>query len=121
MRAAIPGHKSRGGSMRFGSWPTASSNSRSFIAPASPVAGAGRETAALSRCLLLYPRAQLVPQPHEDILGALFGVARVARQMETERVDTTGMLAVQLPKSGLVAGLGPGDEIVRHRLKMPSA
>src|SRR6266576_182728 len=159
MRAAIPGQRSWGGSMPFGRRPTASCSSRSFIAPASPVAGAGRETAALSRCLLLYPRArrsrrarslrrrrartppalrpaalrspardrcsnggaQLVPEPHEHILGALLGVARVARQAETERVHTAGMLAVQLPKSGLVAGLGPGDQIVRwgHSTKTP--
>src|SRR6266487_4492982 len=58
MRAAMPGQRSWGGSMPFGRRPTASCSSRSFIAPASPVAGAGRETAALSRCLLLYPRAR---------------------------------------------------------------
>ena len=65
--------------------------------------------------------AQLVPEPHEDILGAFLGVARVARQAETERVDTADMLAVQLPKSDLVAGLGPGDQIVRwgHSTKTP--
>src|SRR5438874_1186086 len=41
MRAAIPGQRSWGGSMLLGRRPTASCSSRSFIAPASPVAGAG--------------------------------------------------------------------------------
>src|SRR5258708_648611 len=66
-------------------------------------------------------QAQFLPQPHEDILGALLSVARVARQTETERIDTTDMLAVQLPKRGLVAGLGPGNQIVPwvHSTKTP--
>src|SRR5437867_13266971 len=67
--------------------------------------------------------AQLVPESHKDVLGALLGVAVVARKTEAERVDTTGMLAVQLPKSGLVAGLGPGNQIVRwgHSPKTPTS
>src|SRR6266478_1569143 len=66
-------------------------------------------------------RAQLVPEPHEDILGALLGVAGITGETQTERIDASCMLAVQLPKSGLVAGLGPGDQIVRwgHSTKTP--
>src|SRR6266545_1578147 len=81
----------------------------------------GQPVQPRAECALPPERAQLVPEPHEDILSALLGVARVARQAETERVDTTDMLAVQLPKSGLVAGLGPGDQIVRwgHSTKTP--
>jgi hypothetical protein len=30
------------------------------------------------------------------------------------------MLPIKVPKGGLVAGLGAGDEIVRHGLKMPT-
>src|SRR6266852_8779283 len=59
--------------------------------------------------------AQLVPEPHEDILRALLGVAPIAGETETQPVDTAGVLAIQLLKSGLVAGLGAGDEIVRHQ------
>src|SRR5216117_2203531 len=74
-----------------------------------------------AECALSPERRQPVPEPHEDILGALFGVAPVAGEPETERVDTAGVLAIQLPKSGLVPGLGSGDEIVRwgHSTKTP--
>src|SRR2546422_2218095 len=70
-------------------------------------------------------RAQLVPEPHEYVLRAFVGIARIAGETEAERIDTTGVLAVQLPKSGLVAGLGTGDEIRRggrgrHVLKTPA-
>src|SRR5882762_11260421 len=73
-----------------------------------------------AECAFSPERGQLVPEPHEDILGALFGVTPVAGEAETERVDTAGVLAIELPKSGLVARLGTGDEIVRHRIKTPS-
>jgi len=73
-----------------------------------------------AECALSPERGQLVPKPHENILGALFGVAPVAGETKTERVHTAGMLAIQIPKGGLVPGLGAGDEIVRHRIKMPS-
>src|SRR6266446_9109795 len=65
-------------------------------------------------------RAQLVPEPHEDILGALLGVAGITGETQTERIHTPRMLAIQVPKGGLVAGLGAGDEIVRHGTKTPS-
>src|SRR5712691_11855313 len=65
-------------------------------------------------------RAHPVPEPHEHVLRPLFGVAPIARETETERVDTAGVLAIQLPKGRLVASLGAGDEIVRHGTKTPS-
>src|SRR5881409_3591066 len=51
-------------------------------------------------------RAQLVPQPDEDVLRALLGIARIAGETKTQRVDTTGVLAIYLPEGRLVAGLG---------------
>jgi len=36
-------------------------------------------------------RAQLVPQPHEDILCALLGISGLTGEAETERVDTAGV------------------------------
>src|SRR2546426_12448475 len=70
-------------------------------------------------------RAQLVPEPNEYVLRALLGVARIAGETQTEGIDSGRVLAIQLPKSGLVAGLGAGDEIRRggrgrHVLKTPS-
>src|SRR5712664_4520208 len=66
-------------------------------------------------------RAQLVPQPHENILGALLGVAPIAGETETEGIDSGRVLAIQLPKCGLVASLGTGDKIVGHGIKTPSS
>lgn len=65
--------------------------------------------------------AQLVPEPHEDVLGTLFGVAPIAGEPETERVDTAGVLTIELPEGSLVAGLGSRDQIIRlrHRPKTP--
>src|SRR5467141_3381090 len=69
--------------------------------------------------------AQLVPEPHEDVLGALFGVTPIAGETETECVNTAGVLTIELPKCGLVAGLGSGDKIRRggrgrHGTKTPA-
>src|ERR1044071_5291633 len=66
-------------------------------------------------------RPQLVPQSHEDILRALLRVSGPAGETQTERVDSGGVLAIQLPKGGLVAGLGTSDEIARggHDVKTP--
>src|SRR5258705_13922215 len=73
-----------------------------------------------AECAFSPERGQLVPEPHEDILGTLFGVAPVAGEAETQCVDTAGVLVIQLPKGGLVPGLGAGAEIVRHGTKTPS-
>src|SRR3989475_4536906 len=68
-------------------------------------------------------RAHLIPQPHEDILRALVGIARIAGEAKTERIHAARMPAIQLPESRLVASLRTGDEIVRggHRTKTPPA
>jgi len=39
-------------------------------------------------------RAQLVPQPDEDILGALVGIARIAGEAKTQRVHAAGVLTI---------------------------
>src|SRR5439155_9448850 len=65
-------------------------------------------------------RPQLVPQSHEDILRALLGVPGIAGETKTQRVDPPAELAIYLPEGRLVAGLGAGDEIVRHDVKTPS-
>src|SRR5437899_9902938 len=78
-----------------------------------------------AECAFASERAQLVPQPHEYVLRALLGVPRIAGETQTEGIDSGRVLAIQLPKSGLVAGLGAGDKIRRgdrgrHVLKTPS-
>src|SRR2546428_8128775 len=60
-------------------------------------------------------RAQLVPQPHEDILCALLGISGLTGEAETERVDTAGVLAIKVSERRLVASLRTDDEIVRER------
>src|SRR5262245_62927046 len=76
----------------------------------------GREGALASEA------AELVPESHEHILGAVLGIAGVAGETQAKRVNTAHVLAVQVPESSLVASLGSGDEIVRgvHGSKMPS-
>jgi hypothetical protein len=69
-------------------------------------------------CALATVTAELMPRPHEDILGQLLGETLVTGQPETERVHPPDVGVVQRPKGDRIPGLR-GANGVSHGNQMP--